>query len=58
MLAWVKKIYNSDYSITDIATIISGSLVEKADLGELLTHPSKRPGYLNSNQNVKELTLF
>ena len=58
MLAWTKKIYQSDYGITEIATLVRVSLFEKADLKELLTTPNDKIGYLNSNQNVKELTLF
>jgi transposase len=58
LLAWTKKLYQSDYSITEIATLVSVSLFEKADLKGLLTQPNDKLGYLNSNQNVKELTLF
>jgi hypothetical protein len=58
LLAWAKKLYQSDYSITEIATLVSVSLFEKADLKGLLTQPNDKLGYLNSNQNVKELTLF
>ena len=58
LLAWTKKLYQSDFSITEIATLVSLSLFEKADLKGLLTQPNDKLGYLNSNQNVKELTLF
>ena len=58
MLAWAKKLYQSDYSITEIATLVSVSLFEKADLRELLASPSEKVYCQNSNQNVKELTLF
>ena len=58
MLAWAKKLYQSDYSITEIATLVSVSLFEKADLSDLLTSPSEKVYCQNSNQNVKELTLF
>ncbi|MBQ9546222.1 MAG: transposase [Bacteroidales bacterium] len=58
LLAWAKKLYQSDYSITEIATLVSVSLFEKADLKDLLAFPNDKLGYLNSNQNVKELTLF
>ena len=58
LLAWTKKLYQSDYSITESATLVSVSLFEKADLKELLALPNDKPGYLNSKQNVKELTLF
>lgn len=58
LLAWAKKLYQSDYSITEIATLVSVSMFEKADLKDLLAFPNDKLGYLNSNQNVKELTLF
>lgn len=58
LLGWVKKLYQSDYSITEIATLVSVSLFEKADLRELLTSPNNKLGHSNSNQDVKELTLF
>ena len=58
LLAWAKKLYQSDYSITELATLVSVSLFEKADLKELLALPNDKLGYLNSKQNVKELTLF
>lgn len=40
LLAWTKKLYQSDYSITEIATLVSVSLFEKADLKGLLTQPN------------------
>ena len=58
MLAWAKKLYQSEYSITEIATLVSVSLFEKADLSELLASPNEKVRCQNSNQNVKELTLF
>ena len=58
LLAWVKKAYRSSYTVTEIATLVSVSLFEKTDLNELLTAPDEKPSHLNSNQNVKELTLF
>lgn len=57
-LAWVKKVYQSHYTVTEIATLVSVSLFEKADLKELLTAPKEKINYLKSNQNVKELTLL
>ena len=54
-VALIKDRYNSPYSITEVATLISVSALEKADLKELLTAPSD---LLESNQNVKELDLF
>ena len=58
LLAWVKKAYRSSYTVTEIATLVSVSLFEKTDLNELLTAPDEKHSHLNSNQNVKELTLF
>lgn len=58
LLAWVKKAYRSSYTVTEIATLVSVSLFEKTDLNELLTTPDEKPSHMNSNQNVKELTLF
>ena len=58
LLAWVKKACRSSYTVTEIATLVSVSLFEKTDLNELLTTPDEKPSHLNSNQNVKELTLF
>ena len=58
LLAWVKKAYHSSYTVTEIATLVSVSLFEKTDLNELLTSPDEKHRYLNSNQNVNELTLF
>ena len=59
LLAWTKKLYRSDYSITEIATLASVSLFEKASLNELLTSPKDKLACLYSNQNVNEqLTLF
>ena len=53
-----EKPYRSSYTITEIATLVSISLFEKADLNELLTTPEEKQSHLNFNQNVKELTLF
>ncbi len=58
LLAWIKKTYKSQYSVTEIATLVSVSLFEKTDLKELLSSPKEKISYLKSNQNVKELTLF
>lgn len=54
-VAFIKAKLNSPYSITEVATLISVSALEKADLKELLTAPSD---LLESNQNVKEPELF
>lgn len=53
LLAWTKKLYQSDYSITEIATLVSVSLFEKADLKGLLTQPNDKLGYLNSNVSLR-----
>ena len=58
LLAWVKKAFHSQYTITEIATLVSVSLFEKVDLKELLASPKEKSCYLNSNQIVKEPTLF
>ena len=58
LLAWIKKAYQSKYTITEIATLVSVSLFEKTDLHELLTTPNEKSRYMNSNQNGSELTLF
>lgn len=55
LVALIKARLNSPYSITEVATLISVSALEKADLKELLTAPSD---LLESNQNVKEPELF
>ena len=55
LLAWAKKPYQSDYSITETATLVSVSLFEKADLKELLALQNDKLGY--SNLKAK-LTIF
>ena len=55
IVAQIKAVYKSPYSITEIATLIRISALEKASLRDLITKP------LDSTfqkQNVKELTLF
>jgi transposase len=54
LLARIKAVYNSPYTITEIATLVRVSALEKKNLKELVTEP--RP--LIQNQNVKEPTLF
>lgn len=54
LLARVKAIYNSPYSITEIATLVRVSALAKKDLKELVTEPQP----LIQNQDVNELTLF
>lgn len=55
LLAKIKYDLKSPYSITEIATLIRVSALERKDLKELLTHPND---LITLNQNVKELSLF
>ena len=55
LLAKIKDNTQSPYSITEVATLIRVSALEKTELRELLTRPIDS---ILSNQNVKELTLF
>lgn len=54
-MARIKNDYKSPYSITEVATLIRISALERADLRELLT---KQDSSIDSNQNVKVLSLF
>ena len=54
-IARIKAEYNSPYSITDVATMIRISSLEKTDLQSLV---SKTNSSIISNQNVKVLSLF
>lgn len=54
-VARIKADYNSPYSITEVATLIRISALERTDLYTLLT---KQDHSISSNQNVKELSLF
>lgn len=54
-VARIKAEYNSHYSITEVATLIRISALERTELRMLL---SKQGSSINSNQNVKELSLF
>ena len=54
LLARVKAIYYSPYSITEIGTLVSVFALVKMDLKELITEPQP----LIQNQDVNELTLF
>lgn len=58
LLAWLKKLHQSEYTITEISTLVSVSLFEKESLHELLTSPNEKLCQMNSDQYVKELTLF
>ena len=55
LIALIKAQLKSPYTITEVATLLSVSALEKISIQELLTHP--RPSLIQS-QNVKELTLF
>ena len=51
----IKVASNSPYSITEVATLIRISALERTDLRSLIT---KLDSSIISNQNVKELSLF
>lgn len=51
-------LFGSKYSVTEIATLISVSALEKSDLHDLITTPSDKLLKENQKQNVKELTLI
>lgn len=55
IVAKIKHDCASSYSITEVATIIRCSALEKTSLRELLSKPACTA---NSNHNVKELSLF
>ena len=55
LIALIKAQLKSPYTITEVATLLSVSALEKISIQELLTYP--RPSLIQS-QNVKELTLF
>ena len=55
IIARIKANYKSPYSITEVATLIRISSLEKVSLGELITKPRDS---VNLNQSVKELSLF
>lgn len=54
LLARIKAVYNSPYSISEIRMLISVSALTKKDLKYLVTEPQP----LTTNQDVNELTLF
>lgn len=54
-VARIKVDCNSPYSITEVATLIRISALERTDLRSLIT---KQDSSIISNQNVKELSLF
>ena len=55
ILARIKVDYRSPYSVTEVATLVRISALEKTSLRELVTKP-RDP--VNFNQSAKELTLF
>lgn len=55
IVAKIKHDCASSYSITEVATLIRCSALEKTSLRELLSKPACTA---NSNHNVKELSLF
>lgn len=55
IIAKIKADYKSPYSITEVATLIRISALERVDLKDLITKP-KGPTF--QKQNIKELTLF
>ena len=55
IIARIKADYKSLYSITEVATLIRISALEKTSLRELITKPRES---VSLNQSVKELTLF
>lgn len=57
IMAQIKAEFESEYTITEILTLVRGSLFEKRDLRELLTKPTESVNP-NQNQNIKEQTLF
>lgn len=54
-IARIKVDYKSPYSITEVATLIRISDLERTDLRTLI---AKQYLSINSNQNVKGLSLF
>ena len=55
IIARIKAYCKSPYSITEVATLIRISALERIDLTDLLT---KQEVSVISTQNIKELTLF
>lgn len=54
-VARIKVDYKSCYSITEVATLIRISALERVELRQLIT---KHDSSINTNQNIKELSLF
>lgn len=57
ILARIKKELKSQYSITEIATLVSVSALERHELKELLMTSQEKLLRSNQNQHVKELQL-
>ncbi|WP_036882158.1 transposase [Prevotella nigrescens] len=55
LIAKMKHEYKSPYSITEVATLIRISVLEKVNLKELITKQDPLPSH---NQYVKERSLF
>ncbi len=58
LLAKIKAVYNSPFSITEIATLVSVSALMKKDLQALVTDPQPELPTLFSDQDVNGLNLF
>ncbi len=58
LLAKIKVVYNSPFSITEIATLVSVSALMKKDLQALVTDPQPEFPTLFSDQDINELNLF
>lgn len=54
-IARIKAEHESPYTITEVATLIRISALERTELRSLIT---KQSSSINSKQNVKELSLF
>lgn len=55
LIAWIKADHKSQFTITEVATLVRVSALERTSLRELL---SKQKDSVNLNQSVKERTLF
>ena len=58
IIALIKHDQKSNYSITEIATLLNISMLEKAELRELVTKPEDKIHEKSQIQNFKEPTLF
>ena len=56
LVARIKASYKCQFSISEVATILSISALERVNIRELLDKSTEV--LLNRNQNVNELTLF